>query len=1612
LQLIPRPADWDNTPNDPAVYAARTRSDPRTELLGEQFAQGRLHTDTGSDHGTRLTGLYRSARVSMEENGANTLYLALGMLVWYETPASTRPRRSPIVLVPAEIIRKSIQSGFILRAGDDEPQVNVTLIEMLRQDFDIDASAAALPADEHGIDVREVFTRLRRAISPMSRWDVVEDAFLGLFSFTKFVMWRDLKVRSEELKRNKTVDSLMSGSLTYKPQAAKTDEASLDQTVHPNQMYCPISADSSQLAAIRRAGAGESFVLHGPPGTGKSQTITNIIAHVLASGKTVLFVAEKMAALTVVQRRLKQIGLDPFCLELHSNKSRKKDVLDRLALALDVDAPTASEEWAVEADRLKTTRDALTGYVEAVHRLHHIGLSVFDAIGRLEALRGVLTPPRSAETPSGPSKPAVRFSPSDIAALDPERRREWADRVRQLRLTGSECGPIAGHPLTGIDTREYSAQLRPRGEAAVAALRQALNRLRSATLPVARQFSLEAPTPIAGRPAANRDLPPHEKEPGEALSRTQIEVLVEAAKLLLTTPTLAAALRANDWDIRQSQIRQWVAHGKARDALRRHVLSTYSPQALQLDITALQSTLREADESWFLPRWIKRTTIGKALAAVTKPGAAKPKDFAGDLDRLHRLLAEERILSGAILRAREVLGPLWQDSEADWDAVDAAARWAEQARKLSQRLADVDGGSHIDAAGYRDRIAGLVTERQEDLAEAGVLGLQFRTLVEANEAAIAAWMELVQALRVGHPESPAPFQGDGWSDAGSYGWFDQMEDRLSGYAEHLGELRTWCTWRSVRAQAIADGLGAVVRGYEAGTVEPDELEPAAEEGLLHVFVETAIAEDPLLRSFSRALFEDRVAGFRALDDHFTELTRREVRARVAARIPRAAELSGRATTGSEMGILQREIRKQRGHLALRELFQKIPNLLPRLKPCLLVSPMSAAQYLDPAQPPYDLVIFDEASQMPTCDAVGAIARGQECIVVGDPKQLGPTRFFSSQQSQDDESVEVPELESILDDCLALSMPQTHLQWHYRSRHESLIAFSNRQYYDNRLLTFPSADDLATAVHWRPVEGTYDRGGSKQNRAEAEAVTAEIVRRLGDPGLRQHSIGVVTFSRPQQQLIEDLLDEQLRANPSLEELAGGGDEPVFVKNLENVQGDERDVIIFSIGYGPDLNGRVSMNFGPLNQNGGSRRLNVAVSRARREMLVFTSLRAEHIDLSRTSAEGVKDLKAFLEYAERGKGTLASQSISLTAVDPEWEFSEQVARVLRARGHLVHTQVGCSGYRIDIAVADLAVPGRYLLGIECDGATYHHARTARDRDKLRHSVLTQLGWRLHRTWSTEWWHDRSQEIDRIEAAIAAARAALQKSGPPSPGQSDGRGGAPAAGAPDQRETRKASTTPTLFQERDWDEVPDSPPNTSGSQSKFAMYPQKSTEAEPYRVWSAPEAGPPDAFYSSNSDSMVLAQVREVVAVEGPISANLLARRVIGAWGMRRVASRIEARIRELCAGSGLRMTHHGDLEVYWPPSLDPESYTWYRTPGPDPEGRREIEDLPPEEIANAAREILASLISLPVDDLILPVARIFGFARTGADAADRIRFGIGLLEERGLARFQNGRVVYTG
>lgn len=1240
----------------------------------------------------RTVQIYRKAQTALQEGGANTLYLSLGFLLWRRNEKDSRRFRAPLILLPVSLERTSVRSGVKMVAHDDEPRFNTTLLEMLRTDFDIDIPGldGELPADESGIDVNDVWNRVRRAVLEAEGFEVVEDVALGHFSFAKYLMWKDLEDRADALRQSDVVRHLIDmPQETFQGSSGGFGTfvlgKDIDRNYQPSDLLAPLPADSSQMAAIATADRGTNFVIIGPPGTGKSQTISNLIAHLLGKDKTVLFVSEKTAALEVVYRRLEEIGLGRFCLELHSNKARKLDVLNQLRRSWERLEEIDEASLVKEATRLGELRDGLNRVVDRLHVPRRNGMTAFHAIGVK-----VKDEPLAKVALSWPS--AESHDEDDLARL--------RKAVENLRIQFEAVGDVASSPFHAVTDHDWS----PQWESAV--IEHARGLVEAAD--VAEQ-SVGAFVDATG---LSLSIPPGEHL--NALAGLAQSLTESHGKQISWVLEPDGSDRIEDIGEAISRLRNYAS---AQEALS----CTYDPMTWRkLDGDALARRWRESESAWWLKRFFIRRRIVKEMRAAG--ASTTPSQPVEDADALGVL----RLHGEAIDQLDKHLSGLrhWQSHRTNPGSLQMLQTLGEQVRQCTAALAD----DMEKLAEVRKKIAFLLSEGNDLLAVDGSVGKVAGELV----ASYQQWQAACKAADSIEIRSKT---------------MDAARSNARQIIEHRAGLRNWSNWRQRRREAVESGLGALVDAMVGGQVSADQIESTFEAAYCTWFSRAIMGEDKVLRTFSTAEHVASIEKFCTADDHFRDLTTKFIAAKLSGNLPAQDDVK----RSSSWGILRRELQKQRRHKPVRQLVKEIPDALTALAPCLMMSPLSVAQYLPAEQQLFDVVIFDEASQITTWDAVGSLARGRQAIVAGDQKQMPPTNFFARSDDDLDGDMDQGDLESILDEMLGANIPLQTLNLHYRSRRESLIAFSNSHYYENRLVTFPAPIHPDNGVRLVRVDGFYARGGARHNEGEAKAIVAEIVRRLNDPEEKKKSIGVVTFNVEQQSLIETLLDEERARDPSIEwAFSVDRTEPVFVKNLETVQGDERDVILFSITYGPDRTGHITMQFGPLNRDGGERRLNVAMTRARWEMVVFSTLDPKKIDLSRTQARAVADLKHFIEYAHRGASALAT-AVHGPLGDFESPFESAVALGLKENGWEVHPQVGVSAYRIDLGIVHPDAPGSYLAGVECDGRMYHSSANARERDKIRQSVLEGLGWTLFRIWSTDWWNHRGESLRKLDKAL---------------------------------------------------------------------------------------------------------------------------------------------------------------------------------------------------------------------------------------------------------------------
>ena len=1500
---------------DEELYRHQTGTDIQLEYAAAAQERGEICVPlTLGDMKGRLTTLFRKAKSDLSEGGTNTLFLAIGSLRWKKRPEDTRSYRAPLLLLPVKLARKSAQSDFYLVHHEDEVRMNSTLLQFLERDHGITVPALSgeLPRDESGIDVPAILDLMRARVREVPGFEVVEEVAMATFSFAKYLMWKDLVDRQDTLRQNRLVRHLIDNPETVfegvgGPMPSPRD---IDRTIAPADLLTPLPADSSQLSAVVAAAEGHDFVVIGPPGTGKSQTIANMIAHCLGQGKSVLFVAEKSAALDVVHRRLCSYGLGESCLELHSNKSDRKSVMTQLGAAWDRATEASDAEWIKVTGDLQVHRDQLNAYVDALHAPGSHGVTVFQAIG---------------ETASGPADFALSF-----AALDSHDPQSFADmvdlagRIGRTHAATSDCTAFSD-----IVQEDWSNAWQDQVFQAVGAVSASLVALCDAADPLTRELGL-----------------PDDPD----LTRERLATL---ANFSAVTGRTASA------DYRVALDAQFADLAGGMDGLetsikavrteRTRLSARYTDDDIaRIPLDDLDRDWREAGAKTWPLSSIAKKRVKKLLQSYAEGGTANPET---DIAPLRALRTQLQAIGDSPLK----MVPAFRGERTNLPQI---------------RQYMTDAGDLRRAVGDLTRIAtdtAQMGERMSQMIEVGgdqaPLAKQAAAFDEAHTHYAAALTALTDAMGV----TPR---------AGSVA---ELEHRLTAMQAQRSKLSDWTRWTTLRREAVGRGFGPLVEALETGT-EIDDPKSAFRRAYFRWWLPLAMDASPVLRGFAHWEHADRITTFRALDERARALSSTQVRRAVMHDLPARDGVPRK----SELGTLKHQLGLQRPSISIRELIGKMPGTFTKLTPCVLMSPLSIAQYLPAEQAHFDIVIFDEASQITTWDAIGAIARGKQSIIVGDPKQLPPTNFFGRTSSEEDSDLESYEqdLPSILDEAATAGLPTHQLNWHYRSRDEALIAFSNHHYYGNRLVTFPSPSTGSEALVFHKIDGIYAKGEGRFNEAEAKAIAAYAVARLTAwldlPEDQRQTLGVITFNIQQQELILDLLDQARRDNPALEWFfEDDREEAVIVKNLENIQGDERDVMLFSITFGPDKAGKISMNFGALNRDGGEKRLNVAVTRARGELHIFSSITSDKIDMSRTKAVGVKHLKNFLDYAERGPVALPGMDEGSLG-EAENPFEASIADALRAKGWDVRTQIGVSGFRIDLGIVHPDRAGAYLAGVECDGATYHSSATARDRDAIREAVLRNLGWEILRIWSTDWFRTPEETCERTDAALrelletsrhriaeedaareatAAAREAME---------SALRDAAPVVEKPPegevialpQEDAIPLLTTPTQLE-----------PRRVADMSSPALPVPSPSFSTPDTLDITPDA---DRFFDADYTPILTGMIARIVDSEAPLTVTMVVRQIAKAHGWQRAGGRIRERVMDCIGAAEIRDAE--ETPFLWAQG------TYAPTISFRPALQRTARDIPREEIAGL---IAANPDLTNSTDSARVLAGLMGISRLTAD-----------------------------
>ncbi|WP_432832062.1 AAA domain-containing protein [Dactylosporangium sp. CA-092794] len=1197
-------------------------------LGGRTLPLGQLFPDAEAHGGAikRARTIRNKARELAEERGIETCFAAIGSATWTAAPGAGAAPAAPVLLRSALLrARGAAEDDFDLTLQGDL-EINPTLLQLLEEDFGVRVDADELEeliSYTAGFDPQPLYERLVKEAAGRVRGFAIGPRFvLGTFSYAKLPMVTDLRVAAGALVAHDVIAAIAGDR---DAQAALRPEAVValrdPDWIPPEDEFLVLDADSSQNYAINAVLAGQHSVIKGPPGTGKSQTIANLIASLVARGKRVLFVAEKRAAITAVTDRLARRGLGNLVMDVHDGTTSRRKVAADLKAAFDSAARIAQPDLAVLHETLAARRAALNDHDDAMHQVREPwGISAYQA--QAEMIR--LAEPRRVGSVWPMTQ--VRLRGPVLARLD-------APTARRVREQLRDFATLGGFTMTEQQSGWVGASVNSAADAEAAF--DLAERLSEQTLPQARpalQYVLEetglrAPADLTGWRA-----------------------------LFAFLDAIAATLAQFRDDVFRSDLALHIASAADREWRKAH-----------------------AGEPGADAGWLTRRRMRKQAAELWR-GPGKPSRqqlFAG--------------LSAALTQRQQ---------------------WGQLALDRGQPR--------------------LPAELGRARAEFDRLDREVQLLQRYTAHIPMASMDLDRLGRV-----------------------------LSGLSGDERTLRRVPRLNELGAAFNALGLDPLVADLEGRRPDAD-LTAAVFDACWHASILQHLNfTDPRVGAFDGPLHARTVAEFRDADRRHIEATATRVLRAVAEHITHT-----RDEYPDESRLVEHQANLKRRHLPIRQLFATAPHMLTALRPCWAMSPLVVSQLLPAQADLFDVVVFDEASQVTPADAVPALLRGRQIVVAGDEHQLPPTSFFTAAEEgtaaeplgvNADGSIDLSltaGYESILDVLTAL-LPAYLLRWHYRSQDDRLIAFSNAHIYDGSLVTFPGTAGAGTVQHVH-VPFAPEGGGEEA----PDSVTAEV-RRVVELILQHaqlrpaESLGVITMGITHAERIDLALRKALSARPELHAFfAETAAEPFFVKNLERVQGDERDAIILSIGYGKNASGRLLYRFGPLLLPGGERRLNVAVTRARRRMTLVSSFTAADMDPGRSTSDGVRLLRSYLEYAESGGTSLAAAA----ATRPELNaFERDVRDRLTAAGIPVTPQFGVAGYCIDFACAHPTIPDELVLAIETDGASYHSSSTARDRDRLRQEQLERLGWRFHRIWSTDWFADPVAQTSLARAAYDEAVAA---------------------------------------------------------------------------------------------------------------------------------------------------------------------------------------------------------------------------------------------------------------
>jgi very-short-patch-repair endonuclease len=1333
----------------PAAKSRRTKKRVTTKNMLVDVNDEILHTALDpNDLDRRLNRLYTDSHAIMQEQGVNVLFLALGFLRWFEPNFPDLARHAPLLLVPVKLVRAKAGSRYSLNFdATQEIITNFTLKTRLKIDFGIHLPEISDEIEE--IQPLVYFKSVAEAVRSQPDWKVLEDDIvLWFFSFSKLLMYRDLDPvnwsTTKPLPERPLIRSLLLDG--FRPAEPLVNEtASIDDLLDPEDCLHVVDCDSSQALVVEEVLRGRSLVIQGPPGTGKSQTITNIIAAAIADRRTVLFVAEKMAALEVVKRRLDNIGLGDMVLELHSHKTNKRAVLQELDRTLKQGSPQIPSNQNEIVERLRQRRDLVNQYVATMHSpfsLRQVNESESESDSQ-PPLTSDITPYQMLSeliALRAQNTPLPDFQITEAVDWSQEEFRRKQESIAKFAAMRNEIGDPLLHPWRGTQPAAISPLDLERMVSSIPQRIVELDEILQSARILAERLSAEWP-----------------------LTLQQVQELLHTFEAFSIAPPVDSLAYAHSvWQDDRGTIQELADQARKVLLAKEKLTGVVNETAWDRELAEEMAAYQHYGQKWFRmfsSRYRQARRTLQQMLSGTQPDTFEARVAIFKL--LHDRGIGLKSLNEASELGEKAFGRFWLGSATDlkeleewekWDRISFERAVLRQFRTLLPKYEPSRESSAL-AGNLKTK-----TDRFE---------LNFLSLCSSLK------IDLAVAFEKWSPSSTADNQAkpklEAWGNA-IFAPAAEIKSRLLAWREHPELRNQWQTFRHLQTEVEAIGEGVVARQITEGNLLPEDAPAvfrfARAEALLRAFYQ----QHPELETFDSVAFERLVDEFCQSDIERIELARTEI---ARAHWDQIGQTEN-ALLPQAVATLRHEMQKQKRHIPLRKLLRDAGCAIQSVKPVFMMSPISVAQYLEPGGMEFDILLIDEASQVRPVEALGAAARCQQMVVVGDDKQMPPTQFFSrviGEMTDEDEEasdMQAGDVESILGLAIAHNMPQRMLRWHYRSKHESLIAVSNREFYDNQLYVVPSPERRGElGVQLTYIEhGKFLRG---KNEIEAQIVAEAIMSHAREKP--KWTLGVAAFSVTQRDSIIHALEKIRRADPSCETFFDpSAPDPFFIKNLENVQGDERDVIFVSVGYGPGEDGRVALNFGPISNAGGERRLNVLMTRAKSVLRIFTSMRAEAIDLNRATGRGPAVFREYLRFAQeftsprsqtdlpasaQAETAQAKSAPNLPALTSPDRLTEVLKRELEQRGYQLLTQVGIAGLFVDLAVLDPENLERCIVGIALDGPNYQSARSARDRNRNFDGVLAAQGWVMHRMWSPDWFSKPQLQLNRLVEVIEAAK-----------------------------------------------------------------------------------------------------------------------------------------------------------------------------------------------------------------------------------------------------------------